>query len=421
MILNFVNVYFYVRESKVKGKRGNLYVRVNVNGDSIVASVKTIKLFASDFKLKTQSVKPTCDIASEVTNFMIGMRKRLIEIQTMCERKRKRFTKEHLIKEIQTVYIKSSKGLEVPEAITFMNCFDAFLSEQKKEVGITISKGTYGIRERYRKIISGMENLIHELTGPVDEVSLESVEEIKRELRRRYAQSTASKVWNVVSMVFEHAKKKHLVYQNPCKEAGAIPLPEVDPDWIEQNILIDLANVSVTDAEEKYRDAFLFCCYTGLAVGDYLLLHPDKNKRIVQDANSPKNIKPGKLEQIGKNTFLIGTRRKTGTEYRVPILPQAQAILDKYHGLKGLPYGLYKPGLVLNSMFKRIGYSKEVRFHNARASMANYLINDMGIDPYYARNIMGWKKIEEADPYVKVKEETLAKKMFTLIPSKEDA
>jgi len=412
MTLNFVNAYFYVRPSKVKGKRGTLYIRVNVNGETIAASIKAIRLFVADFKVKTQSVKPTCDIAAEVSNFMVGMRKRLIEIQTINDKKKKLFTRSHLLKEIETVYGREKKGLRNQESHTYLSCFDWFVKEQEKEIGITISKGTYGVRARYKKIITELSASLPDLTGPIDEIGEEVLEDVKRALRKKYAQSTASKVWNVVSMVFDFAKKKHLIYQNPCRDTAAIPLPSEDPTWIEQRDLILLHDLEVTETEEKYRDAFLFCCYTGLAIGDYQLLNPKRSTSLIKDAASPKNIKPGSLTKIGDQWFLIGTRRKTGTEYRVPILPQAQSILDKYDGLKGLPYGLYKPGLVLNSMFKRIGFTKEVRFHNARASMANYLINDMGMDPYYARNIMGWEKIEEADPYVKVKEETLAKKLF---------
>src|SRR5690606_2809815 len=64
---------------------------------------------------------------------------------------------------------------------------------------------------------------------------------------------------------------------------------------------------------EQVKDIFLFCCYTGLAYADVEKLSDDD---IV-------------LGMDGK-PWIKTRRRKTNTKSSIPLLPTAQAILEKY-------------------------------------------------------------------------------------------
>jgi hypothetical protein len=60
-----------------------------------------------------------------------------------------------------------------------------------------------------------------------------------------------------------------------------------------------------------------------------------------------------------------------------------------------------------------IGVDKEINFHSARKTFANYLLNKKMINPFYAIEMMGWKRIEEAKPYIRVKVTTLHRALFS--------
>ena len=64
---------------------------------------------------------------------------------------------------------------------------------------------------------------------------------------------------------------------------------------------------------EQVCDVFLFVCYTGLSYSDLKLLKPDSLTKGID----------------GKN-WIIYEREKTGVRASIPLLPQAQAIIDKY-------------------------------------------------------------------------------------------
>ncbi len=110
------------------------------------------------------------------------------------------------------------------------------------------------------------------------------------------------------------------------------------------------------------RDLFIFSCYTGLAYIDVMRL-------------TPSNISIG----IDGKQWLITNRQKTSNPVRVPLLPQALGIIDKY---KGHPKALYEGTLFptisnqkLNSYLKEIadlcGIEKDLTFHIARHTFDN--------------------------------------------------
>lgn len=70
--------------------------------------------------------------------------------------------------------------------------------------------------------------------------------------------------------------------------------------------------LELTGGEAKARDLFIFACYTGLAYADLV------------------KITKADIQQEGEDFFLRDTRQKTGSEYKLILLPQALAILRKY-------------------------------------------------------------------------------------------
>ena len=112
---------------------------------------------------------------------------------------------------------------------------------------------------------------------------------------------------------------------------------------------------------DQVRDIFLFSCYTGLSYSDVMML-------------TQKDISIG----IDCEQWIFTKRTKTNTVSRIPLLPVARSILEKYSDqpqIKSLAILLPKlSNQRLNSYLKEIsnicGFNKELTFHCARHTFA---------------------------------------------------
>jgi len=412
MNLNKVNIYFFVKKSRTQGKRGHLYVRVTVNGRKMTSSVKSLAMYPHEFDVETQNPNKKCDLYFECHNFMVGIRQEINRIHNEYEKKKFLFTKDHLEKAVEQVYYRVKNGRDADEK-TFLDIYDEFIAEEAKGLGKLISKGTHSVRMRYRKILEKCLLTMKIYDAPVCNFSEKDVAGIKSELMRSYALGTAARIFPVFSMVFEFAVKKNIIHENVFKKSESIKYSTTtDLVWLENEEVHKLMSLELTGQAYRQRSAFLFCCFTGLSIGDYMLLNSKTQDEIIKKAESPKDIQPGEIITMKAGDFLIGKRRKTGTMFRVPLLPEAAAIIEEYGGLDKLPFNLVKVSHVLNALMNMAGIRKTVRFHTARKTMANYLLNVKMMNPYYVKEVMGWRKIEEATPYTVVNNDTLAHQMF---------
>jgi integrase len=412
MNLNQVTIYFYVKPSTVPGKRGRLNVRITVNNKQIACAVKSFSMYPEEFDVRTQNPRKKCDLYFEVQNFMVGIRQEINRIHSEYERKKFIFTKTHLEKSIENVYYRIKHG-QPSDAKTYLNIFDEFIDAEQKDVGKTLSIGTHRVRKRYKNIIRWALEETDLVIVPICNFTEHDVERVRDVIKSKYAVGTAARIYPVFKYAFNFAVKSKEITENPCQYVETVKVPApVSRAWLEQEEVHALMNLNLTGEARHYRAAFIFCCYTGLSIGDYMLLNPKKRDDLVKKAESPKDIQPGEIIQLRLGKFLIGKRRKTGTMFRVPIGPEVEAILEEYGGIDHLPFNLVKISNMLNTFMNMIGSNRVIRFHTARKTMANYIINIKMINPYYVIEIMGWKKIEEAAPYTVVSSDTLSHQFF---------
>ncbi len=155
----------------------------------------------------------------------------------------------------------------------------------------------------------------------------------------------------------------------------------------------------------QVRDVFLFSCYTGLAFIDaFQLTH----------SNIPKGV--------DGNQWIFSARQKTDTPTRIPLLPKALEILDKYKNHpKCINTGKVLPVLSnqkMNSYLKEIadvcGISKTLTFHIARHTFATTvtLNNDVPIES--VSKMLGHKSIKITQHYAKIMDKKVSADMALL-------
>ncbi len=153
------------------------------------------------------------------------------------------------------------------------------------------------------------------------------------------------------------------------------------------------------------RDLFVFSCYTGLAYIDVMRL-------------TPGNITKG----IDGELWLITNRQKTSNPVRVPLLPKALEIIDRYKGHpKAQVDGTLFPNISnqkLNSYLKEIAdlcnINKNLTFHLARHTFATTVTLTNGVPIESVSKMLGHSAITTTQIYAKVIEKKLSDDMKNL-------
>lgn len=156
---------------------------------------------------------------------------------------------------------------------------------------------------------------------------------------------------------------------------------------------------------EMVRDVFLFSCYTGLAYVDVKLL--SKND-IVIGMNGEKVIHI--------------KRKKTNTVSKIPLLPYAETIINKYQNNPSvLNSGTLLPvksNQKLNAYLKELtdlcGINKNITFHTARHTFATTITMANGVATESISKMLGHKSLRTTQHYAKILDLTVSQDMAKL-------
>jgi len=193
----------------------------------------------------------------------------------------------------------------------------------------------------------------------------------------------------------------------------------VDKDWLDKNPFLRymvkhidykvpyLTAEELRQIEEKVipikrismvRDMFLFSCYTGFAYVDVVNL----------TANHIKEGPDG-------NKWLIKCRQKTGISERVPLLPPAIQIINKYRNQGNL--GDNRKLLPIPSNQRINAYLKElgdicgiktrITFHIARHTFASTITLENGVPIDSVSKMLGHISIKTTQIYAKVSDKKI--------------
>ena len=156
---------------------------------------------------------------------------------------------------------------------------------------------------------------------------------------------------------------------------------------------------------ELVKDLFVFSCYTSLSYIDVIHLTAD-------------NICIG----IDGELWIYYRREKTTKPIRIPLLPKALQIIEKYKGnLKSIAQGSIFPKISnqkLNSYLKEIadvcGIRKNLTFHIARHTFATTVTLSNGMPIETVSKLLGHSRISTTQIYAKVIERKVSDDMQRL-------
>ena len=193
--------------------------------------------------------------------------------------------------------------------------------------------------------------------------------------------------------------------KNPCSRYEG-KMKEVERDFLTEEELNRIYNKRFSSERlTLVKDIFIFSCYTGLAYVD---------------------VKGLKKDHIGigmdGQKWIFKNRQKTDTKSKIPVLPIAQEIIQKY---ENHPRCLNEDAILpiltnqkMNSYLKEIGdlcdISKEITFHMARHTFATSVTLTNGVPIETVSKMLGHKNIQTTQHYAKILDKKVSEDMMVL-------
>ncbi|WP_024480462.1 site-specific integrase [Cellulophaga baltica] len=154
---------------------------------------------------------------------------------------------------------------------------------------------------------------------------------------------------------------------------------------------------------EQVKDCFLFSCYTGLSYVDVKELTVHKITKGIDHQN-----------------WIFTKREKTNELVKIPILPKAWDILEKYKADKNfqgvLPLSSnQKTNSYLKEIAKDCGIQKNITFHVARHTFATTIMLSNGVPIETASKLLGHTKLSTTQIYARVVETKISEDISNLL------
>ncbi len=157
---------------------------------------------------------------------------------------------------------------------------------------------------------------------------------------------------------------------------------------------------------ERVKDCFIFSCYTGLSYVDVKEL-------------TEMNIVKG----IDNNYWIYTKREKTNEPVKVPILPKAWSILEKYRAAQdmGVTNNLLpissnqKVNTYLKEIAKSCNIHKNISFHVARHTFATTVMLSNGVPLETVSKLLGHTKLSTTQIYARVVESKISEDINNLL------
>ena len=398
-MINSLFITFYPKKTTSnQSAKAVIYARLTYNSKRTDFTTSR-KIDASKWNSHTNSARGNSVEAKALKRYLDDMRASFYEIHDRLVREGKMIS-ARIIKDIY--FGKEEKQYMLVEIFQDHN------DDMEKLIGKGYTKGTL---QRYNACKKHIEDYLafryKTKDMPVEEVDHKFITGFDHYLKseKDCAHNTAQKY------IVNFKKIIRIAYANQWIEKD--PFFYWKGNWksSEREFLTDAELQRMSELEcdmprlDKVRDAFVFCCYTGLAFADIEKLSEDD---IITDINGKKWIKT--------------KRQKTKSLCSIPILDVPQLILDKYKDHPRVKSGKEVIPIVsnqkYNSYLKEIANAcsikKNLTTHLARHTFATTVTLSKGVPIESVSKMLGHKSLKTTQIYAKVLDEKVERDMEIL-------
>ena len=394
-----VTLHFYAKSTKANGN-GLLpiYVRLTIEGKRFEYSTKKF-IEPSKWSTELSKMKGNSEEARSINNLLDFTRNRINEIQF------------ELLKDGISLNIDEFKnrllGIKERERL-LISIFTEHNRKIKELVGSEYAPGTL---ERYETSLKHTKDFL-EWKYKVSDINIEKIDhafiteyEFYLRTERKCANNTAVKYIKNFHKIINICLANGWLTKDPFANYKA-KVKEVIREFLtEQEIQSLMEKEFVSERLELVRDIFVFSCFSGLAYIDVKQLSKD-------------NIVLG----IDGDKWINKNRQKTDTNSKIPLLPTAQYILDKYanHPVcvnedKLLPiFSNQKMNAYLKEIATVCGINKELTFHIARHTFATTVTLSNGVPIETVSKMLGHTNLKTTQHYAKILDKKISEDMQVL-------
>ena len=390
------SILFSIRESKAR-KNGNtpIEVTITVNGERCSFSTgKQIKVTSWD--KNRQLVKGKDEEATSLNNYLKSVRAKLYE-------KEAELLDRGFIITAQLLYDAYFDKVECLKERSLLSVLEEHNTERKAMVGKTVAPATYWIFEYTGRLLR--EFILKKYNREdlyLRELNIGFIQGFHSFLlsEKKMGQNSCTKHLKFLKKLLNLAVANSYISYNPVN-AYKVEREPVEVDFLDEEELRKIINFDTPLPRlERAKDMFLFGCFTGLSYIDI------------------KTLTPEHFEKDNTGRIWIKKRRvKTGVLSRIPLLPIAKLILDKYKGgEKLLP--IQDPADI-NKYLKDIailcGINKRICFHTSRHTFASTVTLANNISLEVVSKMLGHTNTRMTAHYAKLIDKCIGEQMDKLM------
>lgn len=396
MVRSSFAILFFIRESRVrKDGTASIEIVLTVNGERCAFSTgKRVK--SCNWDKTKQQVKGKDEEAQSLNNYLKAIKAKLYQKEAELLDRGFIITAE-LLRDAYFDKVESLKEKSLFEV------FEEHNKEQEKLVGNGVSKATYWISVYTVRLLKEFVQQKYKREDLyLRELNLSFIQSFHTFLRidKGMAQNSSTKHLKLLKKIVNLAVANSYMTTNPFI-TYKIEREPVEIDFLDEEELRKIINFDTPLPRlERAKDMFLFGCFTGLSYIDI------------------KTLAPEHFEKDNTGRIWIKKRRvKTGVLSRIPLLPIAKLILDKYKGgEKLLP--IQDPADI-NKYLKDIAIlcdiKKRITFHTSRHTFASTVTLANNISLEVVSKMLGHTNTRMTNHYAKLIDKCIGEQMDKLM------
>ena len=364
---------FYIRRDKTN-KRGEapVFMRLTINGERADASIKRF-IEPHAWNSAKGKANEKSRGGKDLNLYLDAISANILRIQRDLELDKKEVSAQ--------IILNRYLGKEQSDRHTLMEVFRAHNEKCRALSGISLAPATV---IRYETTLRLTEEFLQKNYKKedcyLDEVTNQFIEDFEFFLKtvRRCCHNTTTKYLLNFKKIIRIALAKGWMKKDPFAQVH-FHFEPVEREFLEKQELKAMLNKEITITRlAQVRDIFCFCCLTGLAFTDVQQL---KAEHLVADIHS--------------KIWIRKARQKTKNMCNIPLLDEAQKIIDRY---KEHPYcqthGVLLPvcsNQKMNSYLKELadicGIRKNLSTHAARHRTYSYILKIKSLQDLFFRQV----------------------------------
>ena len=392
------SVLSIIRKSRSKQNKVPIYLRITV--DSKRSEIST-KEYVDETKWKSTKgrVKGNSEIARQIN-------KRLDIWETKVREYYTKFIRDG--KNITAPLLKNAVLGRLDKKNLLQIYFDNHEKDVKSKIGIDYAKGTH---QNYVATSKHLKKYLDKhFKGQIitiKDLNYDFIAGFETYLKLEADNSNNGAIKHIqrLKKVINLAIKRGDLSSNPFA-TYKMKKEKVNREFLTKEELLAIEEVELKNRTlRKVRDIFIFICYTGISFSDLMELNEE-------------NVSKG----IDGELWINIERKKTGIDTRIPILPPAMAIIDRYSDYpESVIRGILLPMMSnqkLNHYLKVIAdkceISKPITCHIGRHTFATTITLNNDIPIETVSKMLGHASLRTTEIYAKVLEQKISNDMVKL-------